>query len=150
MPATYEPIASTTVSAAADVTFSSIPGTYTDLVFIYSGTATSGPHLFQFNGDTGTNYSDTHLLGNGTAATSSRYSSQGAVRVEIDPTTGQHVVKVSIMSYSNTNVFKTTLSEAANAATRVERLVGLWRSTAAITLSSFLVTARDLKSSSGL
>ena len=38
MPATYEPIASTTLGAsAAAIEFTSIPGTYTDLVVVLQG-----------------------------------------------------------------------------------------------------------------
>ena len=75
MPATYEPIASTTLgTAAADITFSSIPGTYTDLVLVlYGGFATAASDLYtQFNSDTGTNYSNSDLRGNGTAAAANR------------------------------------------------------------------------------
>lgn len=137
MPATYEPIASTTVSAASDVTFSSIPGTYTDLILVWGGSCTGGPVIGQVNSDTGTNYSDTYLLGNGSAASSGRYSTQGAFRIQISQGTGQTVARVSIQSYANTSVFKTMLSESAAAGSAVERTVSLWRSTSAITSVKF-------------
>jgi len=64
--ATYEPIATTTVSGSSTstVTFSSISGTYTDLVIIGnlgSQTTNAFPYL-QFNGDTGSNYSASMYL----------------------------------------------------------------------------------------
>jgi hypothetical protein len=79
MPAgnTYEAIATQTLgSAAASVTFSSIPGTYTDLVLVVAGTLTTGTEniVMQFNGDTGSNYSVTSLLGDGSTASSFRSS----------------------------------------------------------------------------
>jgi hypothetical protein len=58
---TYEAIATQTLgSAAASVTFSSIPGTYTDLVIVCTPlrvTAGAEELVFQFNSDTGSNYS---------------------------------------------------------------------------------------------
>jgi hypothetical protein len=54
---TYEAIATQTLgSAAASVTFSSIPGTYTDLVLVVAMEhVTTGTEniVMQFNGDTG-------------------------------------------------------------------------------------------------
>jgi hypothetical protein len=54
---TYVAIAEQTLgTAAASVTFSSISGTYTDLVLVVTGTMTGGPDIrcyMQFNGDTG-------------------------------------------------------------------------------------------------
>ena len=76
--ATYTPIASTTIgTAVASYTFSSISGSYTDLVLIASVQLSSAGQsfLYQYNGDTGTNYSLTILKGNGTSATSDRRSS---------------------------------------------------------------------------
>jgi hypothetical protein len=75
MAITYEPIATTTLgSAAADVTFTSISGTYTDLVLVaVTQIGSSGDYLgVQFNSDTGTNYSRTRLSGNGTSASSDK------------------------------------------------------------------------------
>jgi hypothetical protein len=78
---TYTLINSNTLSAnAASVTFSSIPSTYTDLVLRVSARNNdTGTSFFRVtvNGDTTTNYSNTTLIGSGTAVTSGRNSSTG-------------------------------------------------------------------------
>lgn len=82
MPATYQLIASNTLSSsAASVTFSSIPATYTDLVLKYTfrgGNATNGPinQLVRFNGSSATNYSLTNLVGLSTSPLSTRESNE--------------------------------------------------------------------------
>jgi hypothetical protein len=65
MTATYEKIATSTLgSTASDVTFSSISGSYTDLVLIVNETCSTGSGLnVQFNSDTGSNYSSTYMYG---------------------------------------------------------------------------------------
>ena len=70
---TYTPIARQTLgSAAASVTFSSIPQGYTDLVLVMNlGAATSDYVQIVLNSDTAnTLYSGTYLLGNGSSASS--------------------------------------------------------------------------------
>ena len=141
MARTYEPIASTTLgTAAASHTFSSIPGTHTDLVIVITGNnttvgAASNSITLRFNGDTGTSYSLTNLGGNGTAATSSRSSSDNFAYVSQlgQASASIGVAKLQIMSYANTNVYKTVLGESAVASVNVYRYVSLWRSTSAIT-----------------
>jgi hypothetical protein len=61
---TYVAIAEQTLgTAAASVTFSSIPGTYTDLVLVISAQdTTNNSFALICNSDTGTNYSRTRLL----------------------------------------------------------------------------------------
>lgn len=75
---TYTLIASNTLSSsAASVTFSSIPSTYTDLVLRFSvryDGATFANMRLTMNSDTGSNYSDTRMYGDGSAATSTRAS----------------------------------------------------------------------------
>ena len=71
--ATYSLIESQTLgSAAANVTFSSIPTTFTDLILVISTATTSiaDQDMQVGNGsvDTGANYSRTWLQGNGSAA----------------------------------------------------------------------------------
>ena len=69
--------AQTLASAAATVTFSSIPATYTDLVLqlsarsTYSGVGNQNLQI-EFNGSAASNYSMTWLLGTGSAASSAR------------------------------------------------------------------------------
>lgn len=136
--ATYEPIATTTLASATNtVTFSSIPATYTDLVLISAsaGATNSVNETLQFNADTGSNYSRTRLGGNGTSADSGRNTSTTYITINYwsypETTLGKYMSKTSIFNYAgSTN--KTTLSESANAATGVDRIVGLWRSTSAI------------------
>lgn len=134
MATTYEPIATTTLgSAAASHTFSSIPATYTDLVLVYAGTTGSSTSYLslQFNGDTTTNYSTTHLRGTGSAANSTRYSSQSEMYASVSSTitTTQNNVIIHIMNYANTTTFKTVLFRANNSDVSVETAVGLWRKT---------------------
>tara|TARA_R110000868_G_scaffold118811_1_gene314884 strand:- start:803 stop:1297 length:495 start_codon:yes stop_codon:yes gene_type:complete len=137
MPATYEPIATTTLgSNAASYTFSSIPGTYTDLVLIVNGGATSATYSLkmQVNGDTASNYSDTSMQGNGTTAASNRNTSNTSMRSEATPTTTLNSVWIAnFMNYANTTTNKTVLVRGNNASALVAANVNLWRSTAAIT-----------------
>jgi hypothetical protein len=83
MPSTYEPIATQTLgSAAATITFSSIPSTYTDLrLVVVHKLATSDGFLdLTFNSDTSALYSETNLQGNGSAASSTVASGQTKIR----------------------------------------------------------------------
>lgn len=130
---TYTPIATTTLgSAAASYTFSSIPSAYTDLRLIVAGTLTSLEDIgIQFNGDTGTNYSITNLIGNGSSASSGRMSNASVMYLgSLD--SNQSVSTFDFMNYSNTTTYKTGLNRSSAASWAVFAKVGLWRSTAAI------------------
>ena len=149
MAKTYEAIASQTLgSTASAVTFSSIPSTYTDLrivCLVRLGSA-SGSKI-RFNSDSGTNYSATTVAGQDpspTAVTSFRYSSATSIYNNLtwgDATAANQFTPYTfdVMSYANTNVFKTTLwgygtgGGLQGSRSEVGRIVGLWRSTSAIT-----------------
>jgi hypothetical protein len=140
MPATYEPIATTTLgSAAASITFSSIPATYTDLrlVFVFSGNAAVNPR-FRFNSDTASNYSQTALMGDGSSAQSTRGTSNTVIYTTIYNGLASGVpglCTIDVFSYAG-STFKTALltgSTDSNGSGQVERDVALWRSTSAIT-----------------
>ena len=149
MPATYEPIATTTLSsAAASISFSSISSSYTDLrlvVFLLKDSATSTNSLdVRFNSDSGTNYSSTYLRGDGATADSFRYTSATKIDCgETTPTTtiGQ-LITVDIFSYagSTNKTCLVTTSADANGSGQVSRGVGLWRSTSAINAISMAAT----------
>lgn len=147
MAVTYEPIASTTLgSAATSVTFSSIPGTYTDLVLVAFMKESSGTTYtsLRLNGDTGTNFSTTDLYGSGGSAISTRQSNQSVIANGQSSTGGSYTATIiNLMSYANTNVFKTTLAATVNPAVLVLRSVGLWRSTSAITSVTLLTSTAD-------
>jgi hypothetical protein len=134
---TYVALATNTLgSAAASVTFSSIPGTYTDLVIVTQAiSATADDVGIRFNSDSGTNYSQTWLSGSGTAAVSGRYSSSTSVYLDIYGSMGTTLfnnASVQIMNYANTTTYKTFLSRSNRAGAGLDAIVGLWRSTAAI------------------
>jgi hypothetical protein len=141
MASTYEPIATTTLgSAASSITFSSIPATYTDLRLVFVGKrdgATSNYVVVNVNNDTGTNYSDTQLNGNGTTATSTRNTTADAwycgtvATIETNPA----FFSLDIFSYAG-STYKTALSTFSNdrnGSGGVQYDVNLWRNTAAIT-----------------
>ena len=77
--ATYTLISSQTLgSTTSSVTFSSIPSTYNDLKLVVSARGDNTNYTVfitpELNGDTGTNYSYTGLLGNSSSASSGRDS----------------------------------------------------------------------------
>lgn len=140
---TYDQIFTTTLTTAvASVTISSIPNAYTDLVLIASVQLSSAGQsfLYQYNGDTGTNYSLTILKGNGTNATSDRRSSisyQLAAGWDAGlPSSGSSFATaiINVNNYSNATTYKTSICRGSNAAGGdVTSTVCLWRNTAAIT-----------------
>lgn len=141
MPAgnTYEAIATTTLgSAASSVTFSSISGTYTDLVVVVNGLTASSNAVgieMTFNGTGSSNRSYTRLQGDGTSATSFRnFPNDPAIGV-IGNSEGANII-VNIMNYANTTTNKTILSRYNSLDSgdgRVGAYVSMWASTSAIT-----------------
>ena len=137
--ATYVPINTQTLgSAAASVTFNSIPQGYTDLVLISTVQGASAADLAaQFNGDTSSGlYSVTYLSGNGTAAFSGRVSAKNYIPLDYyggAATSGYNNEIHHFMNYSNTTTYKTVIGRANAAGTGTDAIVGLWRNTVAIT-----------------
>jgi hypothetical protein len=135
MTSTYEKIATNTLgSATASVTFSSITGTYTDLILVINGnSSTLADSNIRFNSDTASNYSVTRLYGNGSVAANSRSSNQSEIVAGDFNTTSNTTTIIQINNYSNSTTYKTALIRSGYAASIVFANVGLWRNTAAIT-----------------
>lgn len=137
MPMTYEPIATTTLgSAQASVTFSSISGSYTDLIIIcqVAFDPAANELRLRFNSDAGSNYSYTRLQGNGASASSSRFTNDN--HIHIGSPGNSLVIGNSINfihNYSNSTTNKTVLSRSNFSNREVMATVGLWRNTSAIT-----------------
>jgi hypothetical protein len=133
---TYTPIATNTVSGSStvQVTFSSISGSYTDLILVMDGsfdTANDWPAV-QVNGDTGSNYSYTQITSTG--ALSYRGS---ALPFMINgghaATANTQVTAImQFQNYSNTTTYKTMLSNYNDSSTNKTVSVNLWRNTDAI------------------
>ena len=141
MPATYEPIATTTLgSAASSITFSSIASSWTDLRLVISpitGTTSGLDINLTLNSDTtASNYSLTYLYGNGSAASSSRATSYRAINAALSlSSTVPELHTLDLFSYAG-STFKTMLitsSNDRNGSGGTTRQVMLWRNTAAVT-----------------
>jgi len=145
---TYTPIATATASGSQPtISFTSISGSYTDLVLIYSakdGTGgAEGNIQVTFNSDSGSNYSWTNLYGNGSTTGSTRSTNQTAIYAYCAGNTASlEAGTFQVMNYSNATTYKSTLNRGNVASGAVVARVGLWRSTSAI-------TRMDLTSSSG-
>ena len=138
MTATYEKIATTTLgSAAATVTFSSISGSYTDLVLICSASNSGASSIniaAQVNSDTASNYSSTRLFGSGAVAGSDRQTSNTSFISGRSSATGNSkaVSICNFQNYSNTTTYKTMISRGNDAASITAVSASLWQSTSAI------------------
>jgi hypothetical protein len=138
MPATYESLATNTLSSAASsITFSSISGSYTDLRLVFVPKSTAGDNIaIKFNSDSGSNYSSTWVYGDGSSATSSRNTAFSRIQLPISLSSSQFsVIVIDILSYTDSKN-KTVLIDYAldaSGSSYVTRQISLWRNTGAIT-----------------
>jgi hypothetical protein len=139
MAQTYIPIATTTLgTSASSINFSSIPGTYTDLVLRFSGLITSGTDTLaiQVNNDTGNSYSDTFMYANGGSAYASY--DNGLTYFLGSPLNATYPTfhTMNFFSYANTGVAKMVLSQGAsdkNGSGETRTLAQYWNGSSAIT-----------------
>jgi hypothetical protein len=143
MAITYEPIATANGNGrGTTITFSSIPSTYTDLRVIIQATSPgSGQYVspaIRFNSDSGANYNNTVLWGDGSSTGSYRVNSTTLIYAGPTQVSAQNtnpcVGIVDIFSYAG-STFKASLINGSvdnNGSGSVERIAGCWRNTTAI------------------
>ena len=137
---TYTLIDSTTLaSSASSVTFSSITQDYRDLVLVLTSqpTAAASTVRLRLNGDTGSNYTQVRMEGNGFSATS-----EGTIGYSLDffastgarTSSGISLWKYQIMDYSATDKHKPMLLryDAVNYG-YTGAAAGRWANTSAVT-----------------
>jgi hypothetical protein len=143
---TYTAIATVTVGSggAANIEFTSIPATYTDLLVKLSGRSTSG-------GETAVNLRFKSLAGDGSSASSASSTSQPEVfvgRISANTYTASTFgnMEIYIPNYtgsSNKSLSSDSVAEN-NATTGYNILIaGLWNNTAAITSIAFTVAGSN-------
>jgi len=131
---TYEKIATTTLSSTTyNITFSSIPNTYTDLILISSGNTLAGPtdNGVRFNNDSSTTCGLSALYGDGSSAQSYRTTATYIPVNGLYWSGGNSLRIVQIFNYANTNTYKTVLARCNNG-NIVSANAGLWPVTSAI------------------
>lgn len=137
----YTAIASQTLgSSVTSVTFSSIPGTYRDLILVSNVSGSSGGGIdvnLRFNGDSGGNYHRVNMSGSGSSTGAS--VSTGVAQLQLSSfvalqTTATWVNVFQVFDYAQTNKHKSALWRTNEASTwGTEAMTGRWASTAAIT-----------------
>ena len=156
--ATYVPIATQTLGSDSNyITFSSIAGTYTDLIVVVNGKSTttgaaSDCYVRLATGggavDTGNNYSTTRLQGDGFSPYSSMTTSQSLAQAGGVPagTAGANDRGTNIyhfMNYANATSYKTFLSRGNSTASNqsygsASLDISFWANTGAITSIQFI------------
>lgn len=139
----YESIATVTVGSGgtANITFSSIPSTYTHLQIrgIARSASIADNTVIQYNGDTGNNYATHYLLGNGSTASAGAETTRARFYVDVLATNASGAMwsadVIDVLDYANVNKYKTTRSLAGqdlNGSGTIWLASGLWQSTSAI------------------
>ena len=150
----FESIATVTVGSggSSDVTFSSIPATYSHLQIrgmAKDSNSTTQQLRFQINTDTGNNYAYHQLYGTGSSVSAGAAASQAlisnAYAVALNNVTSVFGVSIiDILDYANTNKYKTVRSLHGTDVNGTDGYVGitsgLWQSTSAITSIKFYLT----------
>jgi hypothetical protein len=148
----YESIATVSVGSGgvSDVTFSSIPSTYTHLQVRLIGRTNRSDQNGDFfkttlNSDTGSNYSWHFMRGNGTNTTTNAGASDNMMEVNRIP--GSLItanifgaIVIDILDYKNTNKYTTIRALGGfdgNGSGEIFVNSGLWQNTAAVTSITF-------------
>jgi hypothetical protein len=135
---------------ATSVTFSSIPATYRDLILVVSGlttTTTVDALTIRFNSDTGSNYSNVTMTGDGSSAASASSTNTAALAGVIgNGATSVNVI--SVMDYSATDKHKTVIGRGNVPNWGTRAAASRWANTAAIT-SALVRTNSDLTFTAG-
>jgi hypothetical protein len=156
MPSTYEPIATTTLTtAAASISFTGIPQTYTDLVIVSHVRGASSHHLYARWGnsayDSGTNYSAVGLWTRTTSNSTGCERGGDENYARLTPftygvpsnTSVFGTVVTHIQNYSNTTTFKSAIARTGSVGSSSyagsEIAAFLWRSTSAINQIQFTI-----------
>jgi hypothetical protein len=144
MPATYQPLSTTTLgSAQSTISFNSFGG-YTDLVLVCNlGIATADYIQLIFNGETSTtNYYGTWFQSDGSGGryNSSIYWIGGACQFNTNK--DENMAILHIMNYANTVTQKSVLARLNRGGSTLGMQVGSWNNTNAI-------TSLDIKSANG-
>ena len=146
-PNSYESIYTTNVGSGgvADVTFNSIPATYTHLQIRLIGRSDRAANFdslrLQANNDTANNYTEHGLYGDGSSAGAFAGTSQAYMQFYRigGANAGANTfgaIYIDILDYANTNKFKTARSIGGadnNGSGEIYLMSGLWRDTSAIT-----------------
>ena len=117
MPATYEPIATTTLgSNAATAVFSSIPQTYTDLVIVLDFRFTQSGGRFAgvlCNGDSGSNYQTAYYAGSGSGTLTATFADNCLRLGNGSNNSERTLIQGHIFGYANTTSYKSSIGRAS-------------------------------------
>jgi hypothetical protein len=154
MPVTYKKIASVTVGAggAASMEFTSIPGTYTDLVILYSARTNRASEVvdninISFNSST-SNFTSRYLVGTGTIVVSStslnRFGGFATGASATASTFGNSLVYIPNYASATNKSFSVDAVSETNGTTSYQIFsAGLWSQTSAITTITFTSNTSD-------
>jgi hypothetical protein len=123
------------------------------LVVNNGGTSSAQGYVFQFNGDTGTNYSFNTFWSPSSGSTVGTFGPSNTTGIyQFSGLAGSTTTivlagTINIMNYSNTNTYKTILQRSQSEQT-TQALVGLWRNTSAITSINLFMGSGNIQSGS--
>lgn len=152
--ATRVPLQSISLTSdTSSVTFSNIDQSYTDLQIVVQGLhdgagSSVNNWRLQFNGDTGSNYSDTFFIASSTSPTSSRDSNGTVIYAGLIGQTSSTFFPtniIDILSYSSTTKNKSLLCKGASGSEYMNLSAGTWRNTSAITSIKFFMSGQNIK-----
>ena len=136
---TYKKIQSETLgSNQTSIVFNAIPQTYTDLkISLIAGqNPLAGAFVIYFNGDTGTTYTSSYMLGTGSSQSGACSNNTNGIFNfgDLGSSTIVNLIEINVNRYTETNRHKSTSSIfSSKERGRILLNFGLWRSNSAIT-----------------